>query len=772
MRPAVAISGAILATLFFATASLADAAEIVVRVVDDATSEVVRGARVTVIGTGPGEVRTGVAGADGSVQVQGFGPGSIRLIVSASGYPDVYRSTFDLPDRLSASFEVTVRLNRLMRIGGTSARTDVPPTQRSIGEGTPLRRISSDLVDALSRLGGVSVAGDGTTFRIGLRGRDPAETSFMLNGTPVGVNAAQLAIDSDLLEEAQVDSARETVAFSLLAPTVAAIQKLDTAAGGYGTSFVRSTAQGTSGNVGYAAAHVERGAESALNGRVYDDLSGSRYRHVGSVVKIGDYAKLSAPLGYWSLSASEAVSRSAGSPLAAYLAGDLPAGIGPGERKVTNAQNAIIVANGTLRGLALSFNASMWSYRGYDDQSTRTIFGVPAPLILGDATSGRSVQAYLSTTFGDSRTLEILGTVSWTRTLASWGPVTQGSSEAAAVERSFKATERLKLDGGRSIVASATVTSNASGTLPTFHLEERRRRGNTDGALAIDYGRKPVRSDSPENVRTLLDSRSASYDCDGHVVTAYTPGDADAQPTVLGVNASFSTRSKRAHLQASAYFEQQRNLLLTGASVRAGDGQLGSFVNDLINGYRTFGGCSGTISADDVVFIRNVVGASVRYDGIELSGGTGLGRHWLLEGDFALQQAVATKLPPVLTASRSYYAVGRQLPNIPYWNGTLSLDWRSNDERTEAVLNATMTSLNNSKNLPAVSVWSAAIQHRISPALVLTVVGTNVTKAYTGDFVSPRYALPYLLENGSLQPALAAPEPPPRLFFSLSYRNR
>ena len=730
---------------------------------------------MTLLGTGPGESRTDLAGAEGRVDVSGFGPGAVRLVVSAEGYAE-RRSAFDLPDRLAAPFTVVVRLGRLSEIGRTSAQPRGGSAERIVDPGSPVRRISSDLLDALGRLGGVSVLGNPAVARIGLRGRDPSETSFTLNGTPVGVNAAQLAVNGDLLQAADVDSAHDSIAFSLLSPTVEPLQTAEAGFGGYGASLVRSTFQGTSGRIGYALAHAERGSDSVLDRRVYRDLSGLTYRHVGQLVTIGDYAKVALPVGDWSLSVSDAVTRSAGNPLPAYLAGSVPAGVGPGERRTTNAENAIVVANGTVRGLALSLNASSWSFRAYDDERSRVAAAGPAPLTLMDTTSGRSVQGYASAAVGERRTVELLGTLTWTRTSAGFAePGAAAANAAAAVRRTFKLTERWKLDPDRSLLASAVLDSDGTALLPTLRLEERLRHGGADRSLSLEYARKPVRFDVPENVRMLFDPRSASYDCGGRVISAAVAGDAAAQPTVLAANASVASRGTGWHVQAGAYYELQRNLLLTGASQRAdalATAALAPFVNDLVNGFGSFGGCSGSVTAADVTLIRDVAGASVRYDGIELAGGFGVGKTLLFEADVAMQQAVATALPPALSSARSYYAVGRQLPNVPYWNGTASLDWQSNDGRTEALANATLISANNRKNLPAVTLFSVAVQRAFSPKLLVTAVATNVTGAYPGAFTSARYAMPYLLADGTLQPALAAPELPPRLFVSLSYRSR
>jgi hypothetical protein len=143
-----------------------------------------------------------------------------------------------------------------------------------------------------------------------------------------------------------------------------------------------------------------------------------------------------------------------------------------------------------------------------------------------------------------------------------------------------------------------------------------------------------------------------------------------------------------------------------------------------------------------------------------------------IEGDVALQRAVPAALPSSLITSQSYYVVGRQLPNVPFWNGTFTVDWQSRDERTEALLNATFVSGNNRSNLPAKTTYGFALQRNITPSISVLALATNVFGSYTGDFVSARYAVPYLLADGRLQPALAAPQAPKRLFLTAVYRNR
>jgi hypothetical protein len=748
-------------------------AEVVVIVVDDRTSQPLPHVRVTLLGTGPGEAKTDFSDPRGAVRVNGFAPGVVRAIIEADGYPKT-ESRFDVTETRGSPMNVIIRLAKLTTIGRTSAL--VTTGSQRIGEGTPLRRISPDLVDALSRLGGVSVSGDGTTFALGLGGRDPSQTAYTLDGTPVGVNAGQLAIDSDLLQDAQVNAAQDTVAFALLSPTKDPVRKLEATVGGYGSSAVKSSLQGTAGQLGYALAHVERGANSILDGRTYADLSGESYRHVGETVRIGDYAKLASPVGDWSLSLADAVSRSAGNPLPAYLAGDIPAGIGPGERKTSNAENWIAVANGTAHGYALSLNASSWSYRVDDDQRRRILAQSSSPLFLSDSTSGRSVQGYLSTTAGDRRTIELVGTLTRTRASSAYtSGSTAARTSASTVERSLRATERWKLDDGRSLLASAAIANDGTASLPAFHVEERLRRGSASRTLAVDYGRKPVRSESPENIRALLDPHSASYDCQGRLITAQVPGDLSAQPSRFEVSGSLATQSRRAHAQVSGYWEMQRDLLLTGASVEAvGDNVAGftDFLQQLRAGFGPLGGCAMSSAPVDVVFVRSVGHVAARYAGIDVAGGFSVGSRVQIEGDVALQRAVPAALPSSLITSQSYYVVGRQLPNVPFWNGTFTVDWQSRDERTEALLNATFVSGNNRSNLPAKTTYGFALQRNITPSISVLALATNVFGSYTGDFVSARYAVPYLLADGRLQPALAAPQAPKRLFLTAVYRNR
>ncbi|MEA2721780.1 MAG: hypothetical protein QOJ39_3644, partial [Candidatus Eremiobacteraeota bacterium] len=214
---------------------------------------------------------------------------------------------------------------------------------------------------------------------------------------------------------------------------------------------------------------------------------------------------------------------------------------------------------------------------------------------------------------------------------------------------------------------------------------------------------------------------------------------------------------------------------LTGASVDATGnniGDLGDFVQQLQSGFGTFGGCAGSPAPADVVFIKSVGHVAARYAGIDVAGGVSIGPRLQVEGDVAVQSAVPAALPSSLLTSRSYYVVGRQLPNVPFWNGTLTVDWQSRDERTEALFNATFVSANNRNNLPAKTTYSLALQRNVTPNISLLALATNIFGTYAGDFVSARYAVPYVLADGRLQPALAAPQAPKRLFITAIYRNR
>jgi len=77
---------------------------------------------------------------------------------------------------------------------------------------------------------------------------------------------------------------------------------------------------------------------------------------------------------------------------------------------------------------------------------------------------------------------------------------------------------------------------------------------------------------------------------------------------------------------------------------------------------------------------------------------------------------------------------------------------------------------NGIRNLPAYSVYNAALEYRPSASVKLTLLATNIANTYSGDFVSSRFSVPLATSHGPMLPTLAAPLTGARLFFNANFK--
>jgi len=625
-------------------------------------------------GTTQSQVRK--TGEDGTLSFPNLDAGEYRLTVRHRGF-----GTVSKPVKLEADTRVTVmiRLARALSvIGSVSA---LPPVQTSIQRVTDdsrIRRISPDLIDALNSIGGVSIrsGADGLQASFATRGRDPSQTSATLDGSSLGANAAVLALNTDLLSQASIDEQQDSFAFISLQPTQDPTFTAVGMAGGYGASFWRSTSQFTSGRIGVAAAFSERTSSSALSNQTYADLSGSTYLHVGERHTLGQYAKVTVPLSEsWRFALADSVSQSLTLPIPAYFDASVPAGIGPGERVRAHTTNPILNAVGPVGSILASISASAHSLQFSDDQTNRTIFGSRFPQVIRNKATGYGLGITLSKPLTEKHSLAL--------TYEADSSVID-SSITATPNASFGTTSALfSLDdrywmGSESQLSTTIEASRVSG-LSGYAFTSRfsRRRGNFSYFASLHTATKPVVSQGFEQTRGFQSPEDASYNCSDKTISVFAPGDSGSVARIAEADAgtNFSWRTGRA--SASAYYESQRNLLVTNANIPYQADTLQTppaYIDSLRSGYSALGGCADT-GPPAIFLVHNIAGENARYRGVSLFTTQSITRALLFEGEFDVTSSVLTNVDRRLDGSDAPYIAGSQLPNVPLHFASATLDW-------------------------------------------------------------------------------------------------
>lgn len=752
----------------------ADSGILRVTVVDARNGALLTAAKVNIAVFGTPFIAVGSSASDGSVGFTHIPVGRVRLICRKLGY-----EAFDGEIQVGRDevISITLRLAPALDvIGSVQSRSTASDPVKIIGDRSLIRRVSPDLVDALRALGGVSVevARDGLGAAVGLRGRDPSELSATLNGANLGSNAGVLAVSTDLLSQAAVDEANDSINFSTLSPSMRPTYGLDLASGGYGSSMVKMTSQATAGAVGFALGHSVRGAESALNGDTYADASGLTYRHIGTRLATSNYGKVAFAAGQWNFAFGDMAASVLTHPIATYFTGAVPAGLGPGETVQASTANPLAVATGPLGDAFVSLSVSEHRYSSRDDAASRLIFGVTAPQIVTDNARGYGFDLSIQEALSDKRSA-VVSVQSDTTTLTSSLIASVGRISTAQSSHSGELDLSYTLQSNRRLHYETKLQeqSDSSGPVALWNADVEWEPTSTDlYRVSARAGRRPFYSQSFVQARGFAPATDATYDCAHGIIAVSTPGDDSAIPSIRGLEATWSHTIRGFSLSGTVYNEYQRGLLMTDASVPMSVDTISAptgYLSALMAGYASIGGC-GSIEGrvPQVYFIHNVAGESAHYSGIDLNASTTPLKNVTLEAEYATTSSTLIALDPRLRLASSPYVPGTQTPNVPLHAATLTADWAVG--AFEFLANMQYVSANNVRNLPSYGVVSLAASRSAGPNVRITVLATNIKSAYAGAFVSPRYAVPLATQSGPPLQTLAAPLTGARLFVTAAYR--
>jgi hypothetical protein len=733
-----------------------------IKVHDAVSGRVITGARIFLIGLGRGESEVRISDANGRTCFETVRIAPFTLYVRMRGYR-AFKTTIRTKPEISLSVDVALLDASPKTIVTVTSRSSVSSITERLVATSALSKVSPDLISALDHIPGIHIEPEsGLGATASFYGADASTSSYEINGVSVGSGAA-LTINSDLLSSAETDASTDTLKLNFLSPTSTSEINAYASAGGYGASLLKGTLQGTTGQIGYVFAHSTRGQDSELNGQSYVDQSGILYHHVGSLNVIGNYGALSTQLGDWTLSAGDAVSSSIKLPILNYLSGPTPAGFGPGEIIATSAGNPVITANGTVGVLGASASFASWGLHSEDDYASRIVGKIPSPSVQFNSHAGADVFFRLESASSQGAISLSLDSRNQRYAFSANGPTGLDSFSRSQTVK----TQDIQLAAHRNFAHSITITGEDD-----LDISEGRFSSELQGALKwsdgkgeaitanVQGGSKFIDDTTLANAYGVQNVAAAEYNCYNGTIVTNGPGASTATPTNAGLSLSIDKQFRRWSASVSLYDRMVQGTLISDAPVALSVLPQGTVPANVLHqlqaGYSDIGGCAGpTPQLTNILLLRNVAGVNVSYRGVSARTIVQVGNSLSIDGQVALTEASLESSVSLLTYALSPYIIGRQLPNVPLTQATLTFDWHG--KHVEGLANLDYTSANNPRNLPAYLELNAGLLFQPSRRCTISVVGTNLGNAFVGYFISPRYAVPLMtLSSGGL-PTLASP---------------
>lgn len=733
-------------------------------VVDAKTQAPLALARVEIYG--PRSLR-GSSGPDGAVPFAGIDPGTYDIVVRHGGYDD---RTIRAVALQGAGDTVTVALQPsprrpptwLREIGRSRVKLGSKASTTTAAGDTPEQTLRQDAAAGVGTIPGVTLNGTPGGQTVSVFGHSPAQTTFTVDGTPVGPlggvgNVQPFSLDLfqsiDVARQSAFGSPGGNVNFTTRDPALDWIGTFASAFGTFANNGERFTGSGTSGRLGISFTHARRDEVNPLNGLTFLDASGVRYQHDATVQNGGDALKLRYPFSQNHALYATLLEISSRSPLfCTQDTGPLPCGFGPvnvQSSSLTSAQLRDVFSAGRL-------DASLTLFRNRAaidvDQSGRYISGVPFPssssarstttgLVLdGQYQVGRGYPISFHATT-DTQTSTLRGTA-----FGSAVPPFATGLSYQDVSLSGSLFERRRL----SSTLSLGMQHQGDQHNTTAGLSLRYRPGSAD-TLTVEE-RTGLIASVPATFNGVADPSALQIDCASHHAAGLGPSSGASSSGSSTTTLTYQHSGPRVSFTATARHEVDRNGAVS-AFVR-GDSLPASlydptYFNRLSSAYDAACGDSRTLGPSDV-FLQTTASASrVVYDGGAVALHLDLSRNLAADVSEGLVYARASGAGGPLFGTGSTVISGNQLPNVPIHTTNVALTAQLGNGQTRALLDAHVVGSNNANNLPGYMTLDAGIDRRLKGGAHVTLSALNVTGAYAGIFATPSNAVPLPIRGGS-----------------------
>jgi hypothetical protein len=723
-----------------------------VEVVGGKVKKALDNAQVTLFGP---QVVIRLTDASGGTRFENVAPGTYEVRARRQGYLEGRSVRFDLHG--GETTRVTVELpDALKEIGHVTAAAP-RVTIQTVDDGSVVRRVNDTLSDALQNIAGVSMQLDGTS--ISLRGHDPAQTGFKIDGLLMAGGISSAASSAGLFSGATVEFDQNmngvagSVNFQTVNATKAWSEKIVTSYGSYDRASYQFVATGSSGKLGIAAQHGGRSSHTPITGLSFADTSGLDYVHDGSNRGDGDVLKLA-----WSFDKNTTIGLSAMRAEATVNevctddTTNVPCGYGPGVKKNNDFHFFAVRAQSVVGAVAV--NAVAYSNLNSEqyDANTLHVAGVPQPYwsqrvwryggvnVFGTATAGRHTLTASYTGYHGSNDLiqRFDG--------AQFSSASVVDGYQAGLSDAFNASLRLKLTAG------ATLT-NATGLGHGFIGSLRADWKISPADSAWLSGASGVSAPNLGAVTTYSDPHKAQIDCRGRSMFVQGPSQEPAAQHNLDLQLGLRHRWKRGEMNVSAYRTDALGTSFGGALQLAEASSVvplpPNYMHELEQAWSTSATCAPAAFDPGRVFAYQVLSdVGQRYVGASTAGTVRLGGASAAFWSYGVTSASISSIGSRIAALGFIFPPGRQIPGRPLQSGSLTISLRQPRAQLEYIGNVRFVGSSNPQNIAPFAVVNTGVVAGLRYG-TLSLLASNLFNSQAGLFTTNRGINPFTLRDGS-----------------------
>jgi TonB-dependent Receptor Plug Domain len=778
---AVFAAALVLVTPLTAWAQQSDSGSIRIVVVDVATKAPVELARVVLDGP---VVTSEFTDKKGLVVFTDVPDGIYRARVVRRDYQMVTSASFEIINGNYVTVNVALALSTQLKVIGTvEAQSSAAISSSAFGPDSAVRKLSSDLSDALNKLSGVSVqtSSDDSDAEqtISLDGQDASQTALTLDGIPLNAPgsagnlrnyATCLFAGAGVRNGPQLGGLAGGVNFTTLQPTLS-WESYDTLMlGSNARNSWQAAETGSDGKLGVALNTCGGLATSWLDGLVYTDASGLDYAHNGDASSFGGSARFRYEINdSQSITGMVLTSNHITNIVCSRVQyNGIPCGYGPNNYSAGSV-SLFSLTDDLLLG-ATSIQATFYGNNStsLNDQLDRFVDGVASPIGSSglNSSSGFTLNAILPAAQRHTISLTAYGSWGTSQTFPLNEPsvpyytnLQRSSYAAAQITDSIHSNEHLSFSESLGLTQA---TGGFGGVLETLATTWHPTKYDTYTASYTMQG-----SPGQQTRSTILsDPAALRFTCDGDNSVAFgnAPGAAPEASSSTSTNLTYTRTWIGGDLAVRLYRQMQKNTLLptdVNGSILLANGTISpAYVAAVQQVFQSSAGCGATtpFGATDLYFSSPVAGVNRLYQGVQVTGYGTFGN--LIVQPFwntTVSQAISDS--PLIDNPYSITQSGQQLPNVPLQRAGVIFDYKARHSAIEYLADAEYYGRNNSNNLPAYTQFDAAINATFSKGN-LTVAATNIFGTYAGIFSSLANAVPFYTQSGQIVPNVARPLTP------------
>lgn len=590
-----------------------------------------------------------------------------RIVISVPGYQEEAVS-IDLDPSINR--RLSVNLERLKTIASVSSTND----PNRVSNRDALSHVSSNLLDQLSQIAGLSTDSGPSSLDIGILGHDASQTGITIDGRVVtGPAQATVAhaIDAGLFTSASVNMSSGPgalageVNFHTLDPSRTQSASVGYALSSTGTALNTLSFTGGGGRLTTALQLGIRNEYSPLYNATYSDQSGITFSHDQQ----RDESGMSAALAYQtspktSVKVDALITSSTGTDPCAKWTAISQCGFGPGEASSDQASTYTLTGTTGLGKAAVTAYYSIFTGRNADDYQAAILDGSPYPFnntyqFGGHATSIEASRGNDQQSFALSAEQDTLHV---TYLPQGQGPFTSPSSYdelnwniTAKYERTLSKIASLDASAGiaDTLGLHFTPLANAKITFAPSAFDKVWIGGNVGSAQALNSG-----------AATFSDPNLVYFNCDG-MTRVNGPSDPITGQSDAAVKVG--TQYKRGALQISA---EGKHEVQSGQGIyalvpilheSAGYVPL-QYLQQLQTSWSRPYACGTRLFDPSSIYVyQNITGSRRTYDSGVVSFKYYVTPHLMFAGRYALAAATYDGGDPRLDSQYSLYAPGEQL---------------------------------------------------------------------------------------------------------------